>query len=270
MSRKRTLIIDNNEDTWKPLTRCIDGPKAFAIALEQVGKCKPDFQTNLKSEDLQNKINDFIVSIEPSDFVIFYFSGYISSWRDQHFLLPADKCIIRTRTDMHHYGINVQAVIDDMADMNPQAILFLFDCCQANPVLMKTSTTVSKNQQFGRLIAVEIPDKTVVGFSVAITEASHDQSIHASRGLFTKYLSQHIKNPKIDLQTILNKVRCDVAEMTKGSQWMFQYSTLAKEVFFAENGKLFLWLANLFRMNVSMMEDITMDTIELEKISLSD
>jgi hypothetical protein len=246
MSRKRALIIGNIDYSRNPLTLSTNHAEAFADTLRQVNNCELDFQKNLKSDDMYKKINDFIMSIKPNDFVIFYFSGYASRWRDQNFLLPCDNDKIRTGNSMHHYGINAQVVVDDMADMNPQVVLFLFDCCRTYPPSKKTSTIMSSNQQIGDLSEMKAPDKAVIGFACAAAEASSNQSIFVHKGLFTKHLIQHIKIPKVSIATILNTVMNAVAEETNGTQRPFQSSSLIGEVFIVEDGKLIFLLANLF------------------------
>ena len=76
-------------------------------------------------------IDAFTALIKPNDFVIFFFAGHGIQWGDQNFLLPCDDHKIKSGNDMQRYAINAQMTVDGMAEMNPNIVLFLLDCCRS-------------------------------------------------------------------------------------------------------------------------------------------
>lgn len=259
MSRKRALIIGNNTYSNGPLEHCISDAAAFAAALREVSNCEPQVEQNLKSDDMLDKVNSFIMSIKPNDFVIFYFSGYALKWRDQNFLLSCDNDKIITMSSVQRYGINAQAVIDDIASRNPQVVIFLFDCCGLHLSSNKTSTITFNNQETNHLSEMIATDKTIIGFAFAVTKESCDQSKMVNRGLFTKCFIQHMKKSGVNIETCINIALRDVLDKTNHTQQVFRSSRFFGEIFLAEAGKIIC--NHFFRSERSFSDESKLDGV---------
>ena len=142
MSRKLALIIGNNDYSTKPLRNCIADATSLANHLKCVENCQVDLQINLRSDNKYGCIQDFIKSIRHDNFVIFFFAGYGIQRGDQNFLLLCDDNKIKSDVDMKQYAINAQLIINRMAEINSNMILFLLDCCRSYWIPIKTPNNI--------------------------------------------------------------------------------------------------------------------------------
>ncbi len=72
MSRKLALIIGNNNYTMNPLTNCVNDATQLAAALRSV-HYTVNLLNNLTADMMYDCIKDFTKSIQPNDFIIFFF-----------------------------------------------------------------------------------------------------------------------------------------------------------------------------------------------------
>ncbi|CAF4934949.1 unnamed protein product, partial [Rotaria sp. Silwood1] len=233
MYRRRALIIGNNDYQREKLNNCVKDAKDFADVLKQKCNCQVDLELNLKSEDMHDSINKFTLSIKMDEFIIFYFSGHAAQWRNQNFLLPCDNNNITSASNMHRYAINAQSIIDDMAEMNPQVVVFLFDCCRS--YYMPTTKSNTSNKQIGGLNEMKASEKTLIAFPCAVGQVLLNQTEFENNGLFTKYLIKHIATPNVHIETVLFKVANDIVKESGNAQRLYRVGCLDAEVFLVEH-----------------------------------
>src|SRR5437660_1485131 len=82
-------------------------------------------------------------------------------------------------------GINAQQTIDQMANMGPQVVVFLLDCCR-NYWLPKPRR--NGEHYVGGLQQMKAPPGTLIGFACAPGETIPDQFSDSKNGIFTKHL----------------------------------------------------------------------------------
>ncbi|CAF1498675.1 unnamed protein product, partial [Rotaria sordida] len=234
MYRRLALIIGNDYDHEK-LNNCVTNANDFADVLKQKCNYQVEFKSNLKSEEMHETINKFILSIKTNDFIIFYFSGHAAQWRDQNFLLPFGNEKITSAKNMHRFAINAQSIIDDMAEVNPHAVLFLFDCYCSYSIPTKVSNNISTSNQIHGLNEMKAPEKTLIAFPDAANKVLLNQTRSKNNGLFTKYLIEHITTPGVPIETILTKVANDIIKDTHNVQKLYRVGSLNAEVIFVEH-----------------------------------
>jgi uncharacterized caspase-like protein len=175
---------------------------------------------------MYNYIKNFVKSIKPNDFVIFFFAGHGVQWGDQNFLLPCDNGkITGNGRDMQRYATNAQQSLDDMASMKPHFILFLLDCCR-DYWLPSSARSNTANNQVGGLNKMNAPPGTLIAFACAPGQTASDRLPDTTNGIFTKYLLKHIITPGLDIEMVLRKVATDVAIETKNSQIPYRVSSI--------------------------------------------
>jgi uncharacterized caspase-like protein len=243
MSRKLALIIGNNEYSKNKLQNCVNDATTLAETLKGVSYTV-NLQKNIGSTQMYNCIKTFAKSIQPADFIIFFFAGHGVQWGDQNFLLPCDNDQIENGHDMQRFAINAQWAVDQMADMNPHVVIILLDCCREY-WLPKQGRSV--DQSVGGLQQMRAPPETLIAFACAPGAITPDRTLNSKNGIFTKYLLKHITTPGIDIDVILRRVAKNVANETNNKQQPFRVSSLTEEdVYVVPLGKSLLNHFNSF------------------------
>ena len=227
MSRRLALIIGNNDYQTNPLKNCVNDATSLARVLRSV-TFEVELKINLKSEDMYQCINLFTETIKPDDIVVFFFAGHGVQWGDQNFLLPCDNQKITSGRDMQRFATNAQQDIDEMANMKPNFILFLLDCCRTYWLPSRGRVTTSE-QQVGGLNGMIAPPGTLIAYACAARKTAGDESSERTNGIFTKYLLKHIITPGLDIELVLRKVATDVADETNQSQIPYRVSSIRAE-----------------------------------------
>lgn len=238
MYRRRALIIGNDNYEHMKQDNCCNDAKDFGVALNKKCKYNVSFQANMKSKEMHEKISDFIVSTQTNDLIIFYFSGHAVQWRGQNFLLPCDNKNVTSANHLNHYAINAQAIIDDMNEKGPQAIVFLLDCCRTYAMPTASPKESSSDKQICGLGTMIAPEKTLIMFSCGIGEVLPSDIKSPNNSLFVKYLIDYITTPETHIETILFKIAKCIAEETQNKQRPYRTGYLNIEVFLVEPGKL--------------------------------
>jgi uncharacterized caspase-like protein len=240
MSRRLALVIGNNDYSKNELQNCVNDATKLAETLEGVSYTV-SLQLNLKSDQMYKCIKTFAKSIQSNDLIIFFFAGHGVQWGDQNFLLPCNNDEIEDGSDMQRIAINAQAMVDQMADMNPHAVIVLLDCCREYWV--PSSIARGTDQSVGGLHEMEAPPGTLIAFACAPGKTTPDRSLNSENGIFTKYLLEHIKTPGIDVEIILRRVAKDVAKETNKKQQPFRVTSIIEEgVYIVPPGKCLLSL----------------------------
>jgi uncharacterized caspase-like protein len=174
---------------------------------------------------MYERIKIFTGTIQPNDFIMFFFAGHAVQWGDQNFLLPCDNQRIIDGRDMQRFATNAQENVDEMAKMKPHVILFLLDCCREYWLPTSVRAT-AKNNQAGGLNEMTAPPGTLIAFACAPGQTAFDRTLDSANGIFTKYLLKHIITPDLDIEMVLRKVASDVSMETNHSQRPYRISSI--------------------------------------------
>jgi uncharacterized caspase-like protein len=221
---KKALVTGNSKYTQNPLKKCTEDAKNVQATLTEIG-FKVTCEINLEGKEMDEKIEDFIKSILPGDYVIFYFAGHGRQWGDQNYLVACDYMhdIVNDETTLEMYAINVQKKLNKMIEKEPHVVIFLLDCCRQYwwPQIIQGGTTQSNTNASKRNTS---PTQTIIAFACGPGEEVSGNEI------FTKYLLKHIKKPNSDIETVLCGVTGDVGKETKGKQKPKRTSSLTEKI----------------------------------------
>lgn len=224
MSRK-ALIIGNNAYSNNSLRSCVYDARDLAGKLNDVG-FEVVLKTDLISLEMYNCIKIFIDSIQPNDFIIFFFAGYGVQWGDQNFLLPCDNEQIESSRDMQRFAISAQEITNGMAEMNPQAVVVLLDCCREYWV---PRTNRNGFQVPRGLAKMDAPPGTLIAFACASGHTIPALFSDSKNSTFTKYLLKHITTPDTDIDIILRRVTRDISIETNNTQKPYRVTAVVEE-----------------------------------------
>lgn len=237
MSGKRALIICNDDYAFKPLPSCAENVKKFADAIKQDKSFKVDVGENFASTEMSKKISDFVMSIQRTDVAIFYFSGYLETWRDQTYLLPKNYHSIGTTIGWQDGSVNVQVLIDDLVARNTECILFILDCCHVNVNPWLLSDVANGNCRSHALSRIELHGKILFLSICEEIQVSSALPKQAARGEFTKYLLKHLTTPSIAITKIFNNAIKDFKKENNNQLHRFILHNFPDEIFLLDDGK---------------------------------
>ncbi|CAF1165125.1 unnamed protein product [Didymodactylos carnosus] len=222
--RKLALIIGNNKYTQNPLKNCVNDANDLSRALESI-EFHVTKKTDLIYREMDQTIDRFVRSIQPNDFVVFFFSGHGTQWEDQNYLLPCDDDRIYDQNDMKYHAINAQRVLEKMSAQDPYVIVFLLDCCRNYCVPNAARSRSILPSGLNQMIA---PSGSLIAFACAPGQTASDGSSNNRNGMFTTHLLKHITREGEDIEMVLRDVAYGVETETNKKQRPYRTSCITK------------------------------------------
>ncbi|CAF0899935.1 unnamed protein product [Adineta steineri] len=221
--KKRALLIGNNKyKKSSQLQYCTNDAKDLANKLHKIG-FEITVDTNLTYEQMDRMIKTFIDNINPDDLVLFFFSGHEYQWSRLNFLIPIDDDRITTNTELTYRAINAQTTLEKIINRRPSAAIFLLDCCR--------NSFICESSNSNGLSNMRAIDDSFIGFSCTANKVALDKSKNDRNSLFTSYLLQHINQPNLTIDEIMNDVCDGVMKETNNDQCPFRVSSLRQKVY---------------------------------------
>ena len=214
--RRVAVTIGNNDYPTRPLRNCINDATDLSKKLEEIG-FNVTARTNLNSAEMHGKIEEFVASIEPGDFVLFFFAGHGTQWEDQNYLIPCDYDQNYGAPDLKHQATNAQRVLEWLSSKNPFVIVFLLDCCRDYWQHNNARGFFTPKTPRG-MAPMTAPVNSLIGFACAAGATAADVCASSRNGIFTSHLLQHIAKPGEEVIMLLVDVASGVVEETGGNQ----------------------------------------------------
>lgn len=231
---RRALVVANSEyetETRLPGTQA-DADKVAKI-LTEAGFKVADARNVTRAQFVNLHLVPFLGTIQPNDFVVFYFSGHGFSYGGQNYLAPLKFPTTVTPNQLPSEFISVASVQDLIADQNPGFLLILLDACRniaefINPA-PGTSNTVDK-----AFTAMRSPQgsNVVIGFSSDLGKPSIGSSTAGELSVYTKSLSKFLPLPDIDFDKVRRNIHFDVLFETQEQQKPWFSEGSSAEIYF--------------------------------------
>jgi len=188
-ARKALVIgISKYYDDKVELIEVRNDAKSVADALKNVGfiVAGDQAQLNLKKDDLNAKIADFIGSIQPGDTALFYFSGHgiESELLGENFLISTDG----------NNAVQVESDILSKIDKKTKSPkIVILDTCR------KTSS-----KDVGLLKPNTLPENSIIAYG----SAPQRSIVYPSQ--YTKKLLSYLQEPGLEITELFRKTKIDV------------------------------------------------------------
>jgi uncharacterized caspase-like protein len=215
----RALIIGNEEYAESPLHNPAKDAKDFARVARQIGY-DAEAHVNLGRRKMQSVIDDFSDQVTPRDGVLFFYSGHGSECDDDNWLIPVD-CDSFDDRNFKRKTIAMREVFG--AFKKARFRIIILDACRTNPFRGATRGTS------GGLGAAQLLDCGTDGDLICMATGPRDTAFDGRpghNGIFTAALLKHFKTPGASITQIMQLVRRDVKEETKGRQVPWEHSSL--------------------------------------------
>ncbi len=206
---RKALIIGNcNYST--PLNNPINDANLMNEILSYKGFIVSIFQ-DVNNIDFHKHIDSFCDSLNDGDNVIFYFAGHAVEDRDVNYLLSIDFNSINVCND----SVSLDMIQNKLCNNNPSGLkLIIVDACRNNPSLMETLSPKRIN----------VNNNVLIAYSTSSGNTAKDGK--NGNSIYTKSLTENIKNYNLSINDIFSKTRETVIKQTNYSQIPWEYSSL--------------------------------------------
>ena len=188
--------------------------------------------TDLKREEMTERLLEFGRKAEGADVAVFYYSGHAIAINGTEYLLPVD-ADIKSEMDVKLGGaLNVDVMLDQTMRDAKVKLAFL-DSSRDNPfpATIPSATTASHSVSVKTgLVEMKSMDNSMTVFASGPSRAAPDGPAGTIRPL-TRALIANIAAPGVEIQQAMTMVRAQVSEETRGRQMSWGHSNLADAVY---------------------------------------
>lgn len=221
-SGRKALVIGNFAYPSAPLINPENDARDMASTLTSLG-----FQATLLVNGGQKAIlkalDDFAASIQVGDTALVFYPGHGIQIEGRNYIIPIDLAP-QTPEDVKSKGVAVDDILGRVSAVRPKNALLILDACRDNP-FTRTTRTMSRG-----LTIQKTQLSTMVVFSTGPGQVASDGAGH--NGLFTETLLKYIRTQGLEINSLLNQVRRDVASATGELQVPFVSSSLTDNFYF--------------------------------------
>jgi uncharacterized caspase-like protein len=188
--------------------------------------------TDLKREEMTERLLEFGRKADGADLAVFYYSGHAIAINGTEYLLPVD-ANVKSELDIKLGGaINVDIMLDQTMSDAKVKLAFL-DASRDNPfpATIPSATTASHRVSIKPGLAeMKAADNSMTVFASGPGQAVPDGPAGTVRPL-TRALIANITAPGVEIQQAMTKVRAQVSQETKGRQMSWGHSNFSATVY---------------------------------------
>ncbi len=212
MARRRALVVGN--ETYKNvpvLENAAEDARAMAVALTGLGY-EVDTHIDLTERGFKRALRDFRADLNGGEEVLFFFAGHGVQLGNSNFLLPTDLGS-DSAEQVKDESIELQKVLNDLADQKTKFALAVIDACRDNPF-----------KQNGRAIGGRglAPTTAATGQMVMFSAGAGQRALDklsdqdkGKNGLFTRVFLEEMKRPGVSVDRVLRNVRQRVVDLAR-------------------------------------------------------
>jgi tripartite-type tricarboxylate transporter receptor subunit TctC len=204
------LVVGNNAYLRvPPLNNAVNDAAAVSEELRKFG-----FQVirviDGKAREISDAKQRFIRAVANGGIGVFYFSGHGIQVEGRNYLLPVDFSTISV-AGLAQEGISVPSVLDEIEKARPKLNIVILDACRDNP--FPTAAAVATTRGLSE-VARPVPSGTLVLYAASSNQTALDAipNQRSMNGLFTGELLAAMKEPRLEVRDMAQKVRYSVME----------------------------------------------------------
>jgi hypothetical protein len=210
--RRLALVVGNNQYRNVPaLANAVEDATSIASNLRAVGY-QVTLRTDITQKDMQAALRTFSGQLQGGDEVLFYFAGHGVQLGAANYLLPVD-IAGESEAQVRDDAIQLQRVLDDIAEQKVRFTLAMVDACRDNP--FKSSGRAIG----GRGLA---PTTAATGQMIIFSAGSGQQALdklgptdNSRNGLFTRVFLKEMQKPGVSVDRLVRNVRAEVVELAR-------------------------------------------------------
>lgn len=222
------LIIGNGDYQNNPLKNPVRDAKDMASTLEGQG-FDILLLTNSSRREMLTGIKNFGNKLTSESVGLFYYAGHGVQIDNSNYLIPVG-AEIQSSDDVEFEGVLLDRLIRVMETSKTYKSIIFLDACRDNPY-----ASSNRSGTRGLTVVSSKPSETSAGALIAF--ATSPGSVAAdgegSNGIFTKALIKYIKEPGLEINQMMTKVRADVMRNTNGKQQPWTNVSLTESFYFS-------------------------------------
>ena len=211
-SNRRALVIGN--DSYKQITKLLNAredAKAIAESLEQAGYLVT-LKLDLTEKEMKSALRVFKSQISGGEEVVIFYAGHGVQIGSSNYLLPTD-IAGENEEQIKDEAIQLQRILDDMAERKAKLTLVMLDACRDNPF------KIAGRNIGGRGLA---PTTAANGQMVIFSAGTGQQALDRlgpndkdKNGVFTRVLIKEMKNTGVTVDKLIRNVRTQVVALAQ-------------------------------------------------------
>jgi hypothetical protein len=210
---KLALVIGN--DSYMnigKLKNAREDAKTMAENLQSLNY-KVTLKLDVNQKEMKSTIRNFANSVQGGDEVVIFYAGHGVQIQGANYLLPID-LEVENETQVKDDAVQLQRILDDMANSKARLTLAIIDACRNNPLPQGNGRTFG-----GRGLATTNPASgQMIIFSAGSGQEALDKlgkNDISKNDLFTRIFVTEMKKPGLTVDRILRNVRKEVVEKAK-------------------------------------------------------
>jgi uncharacterized caspase-like protein len=187
---------------------------------------------DLSNSDTVAKVREFAKSAKTADLSLLYYAGHGLQIAGENYIVPVD-AVVEDETAISFELINVSTITNFMGGLDKVGVVLL-DACRDNPF----SRSLKRSLSASRAASVEQGLAPISaeggGLFVAFSTAPGDVAADGegmTNSPFTTALLKHLPTKGLEINTVMTRVKAEVAKMTKNDQRPWTNSDLTTEVY---------------------------------------
>ncbi|MFM6062906.1 MAG: caspase domain-containing protein, partial [Microcystis panniformis] len=217
------LVIGNANYEVGKLDTPLNDATDMANALKELG-----FEVILLKDSSKRQMDDaldqFTTRINQGYVGLFYYAGHGMEVEGENYLIPVN-AQIKYKKDVEYESMPLGKILGRMEGAGNRINIVILDACRDNPF-----RKFWRSSSRGLTAPLQATSGTLIAFATAPGKVASDGT--GRNGLFTSYLLKYLKTPNVEVDSMLRKVRSDVAKDTNDYQVPWTSSSLIGEFTF--------------------------------------
>ena len=215
--KRYALCIGNDEYTvLTPLSYAIADAEAVSKKLSLLG-FDVELYKNLTRDPLAAIISSFSDKLEDYDAILLYYAGHGFQISGDNLLVPIDFDKPADEKLAKMYAFPLDDLMHWLDKYPRKTKVIILDACRE----LYGSRGLGND-----FVPVTAPQGSIIAFSTSPGQTAKEKNGH---GLYTKFLLEHMDEPRISIETMFKRIRTDLAQETHGAQTPWEHTSLIGE-----------------------------------------
>ncbi len=218
------LIANSKYSQFGGLANTDSDAQKLAKVLNSLG-FQVSILKNASKEEMLDALKVFEAKVRGTNAIAFFhYGGHGVQVEGKNYFIPADAEIPDERR-VSTRAVDLDEVIAVLDSAKPKASVLVVDACRHNPL----PATATRSATRGLAVVGRKPKNSVIIYAAEAGNEAFD-------GLFTPILAENLQeHSDKSLNQIMQKVRAEVFERSKGAQTPGEYNQLFEDLFFSKN-----------------------------------
>lgn len=229
--KRLALVIGNGAYQYTAkLENPVNDATDIAAILKDLG-FEVIFGSNQTKSEMQALIRRFGNRLADTKAVgLFFYAGHGISQDGVNYLIPVD-ADIQSEDEIGDSSVSINFMLGKMEAANNDFNMVILDACRNNPFSRKWRNYRDIGNK-GGLTRIDAPTGTLIAYATKPGEVASDGSGERN-GLYTSALLKQMRVKNVELIKMLQLVRADVINRSKGKQVPYDESSVVGDFYFA-------------------------------------